>query len=279
MGCKTCTVRFKHIALPHVQRVLDSVSSSLKQTQCCDLWLCSWRLSAGLLRIQSSYLLAARMCSPALSPTPASLWTAPPLPPPVAGASACADWTASAASFFSYWDLNPLQIEALVCLKSVRSSPYSSLLQWDSAPFSKTCSERFCTLSDTSLFFVVFCSTSRVLAVSSLSLFSSPCSRSLSLTLSELCSLVPRQYFVGFFSPGADPRGAFCSESERLWIQHQPSLSLSLSPFPHPWFCYLSATSGGEWNRSWSSCQHQALSLVHEGSWGTTVWTYHWNLK
>ncbi len=125
MGSKTCTVRLKHIALPHVQRVLDSVSSSLKQTQCCDcdLRLCSWRLSAGLLHIQSSYLLAARTCSPALSPTPASLWTAPPLPPPVAHASACADWTASAASFFSYWDLNPLQIEALVCLKSVRSSP------------------------------------------------------------------------------------------------------------------------------------------------------------
>ncbi len=59
----------------------------------------------------------------------------------------------------------------------------------DSAPFSKTCSERFCTLSDTSLFFVVFCSTSRVLAVSSLSLFSSPCSLSRSLSLSQSCVL------------------------------------------------------------------------------------------
>lgn len=36
MGSKTYSVHLKHIALHNVQRVLDSVSSSLKQTQCCD---------------------------------------------------------------------------------------------------------------------------------------------------------------------------------------------------------------------------------------------------
>lgn len=130
-GSKICTVHLLHNALPHVPRVLDSVSSSFKQTKCCgcDLWWCSWRLSAGLLSIHSSYLLAAQTCSPALSPTQAFLWTAPLLPPPVAHASVCADWTAPAASSFSFWDFNPQQNEASVCLKSVRSS-VSSVHVW-----------------------------------------------------------------------------------------------------------------------------------------------------
>lgn len=120
MGSKTWTVYLQH----NVPRVLDSVSSSLKQTQCCgcDLWQCSWSLSAGPSSIRSSYLLAAQTCSPALSPTRAFLWTAPLLPPPVARASACADWTAPAASSFSFWGLNPRQIEASVGQKFTVSS-------------------------------------------------------------------------------------------------------------------------------------------------------------
>lgn len=233
MGSKTCTVYLLHNALPHVPRVLDSVSSSLKQTQCCgcDLWQCSWSLSAGLLSIRSSYLLAAQTCSPALSPTQAFLWTAPLLPPPVARASACADWTAPAASSFSFWDLNPRQIEALVGrLKSVRSSQspqcvcgFSSIQKnmqqtllhsvWHERGYTVWVSVfLFSLLCFAKFNFKSICCVLSSLSLSS-SLFSSP-----SLTLSEMCSSVPRQYFVWVFPPGADPCGALCSENERLWI-------------------------------------------------------------
>lgn len=147
--------------------------------------------------------------------------------------------------------------------------------------------ERGCTVWVSVFLFSLLCfakfnfkSICSVLSSLSLSffLFSSP-----SLTLSQMCSSVPRQYFVWVFPQAlTDPCGALCSENERLWIQHQPFLSFSLTHSLSlsycSGFCYLSATSGGEWNRSWFSCQHQALSLVNEGSWGTTVWTHHWNL-
>ncbi len=160
----------------------------------------------------------------------------------------------------------------------------------DSAPFSKTCSERFCTLSDTSegvlfeyLFFFPLCCFAKFNYKSARSVLSSLSVLALRPLLALSHSL--RVVFFGsqaVFSLGFFPRRwpAWCS---LLWewtvMDTAPALSLSLSLFVYsPLVCYLSATSGGEWNRSWFSCQHQALSLVHEGSWGTTVWTYHWNL-
>lgn len=158
----------------------------------------------------------------------------------------------------------------------------------DSAPFSKTCSECSCTLSDTSrgvrfrsLFFFSLCcvllsSTSNALAMSShpslsLSLFSSPCL--FFLTLSELCSSVPRQYFFGFFPQALTRLVLSALRTNGCGYSTSP---LSLFYFTALGFVISLLLLEGEWNRSWFSCQYQALSLVHEGLWGTRV--YHWNL-
>lgn len=149
--------------------------------------------------------------------------------------------------------------------------------------------ERGCTVWVSVFLFSLLCfakfnfkSICSVLSSLSLSffLFSSP-----SLSLSDVFLSSQAVFCLGF-SPGAD-WPMWCS---LLWEWTVVDTAPALSPFlsfslTHSLslsycsgFCYLSATSGGEWNRSWFSCQHQALSLVNEGSWGTTVWTHHWNL-
>lgn len=105
-------------------------------------------------------------------------------------------------------------------------------------------------------------------------LFSSP-----SLTLSQMCSLVPRQYFVWVFPQAlTDPCGALCSENERLWIQHQPFLSFSHSLALSLLLLWVLLSL----RYFWRWMEQVLIQLSAPGSkfssWGTTVWTHHWNL-
>lgn len=95
----------------------------------------------------------------------------------------------------------------------------------------------------------------------------------LSLGLSCVCSCVPGQYFVWVFSHALTPVVLSESVLRMDGVDTAPTLTLALSLLLLLVLLSLLSTCGGEWNRSWCSCQRQTLSLVLKPQ-----WLLHWHL-